>query len=50
MPSSFTCLLKRRAVASETPWRVLVADCLAARDQAEAEEIVAAFYRTNADA
>jgi hypothetical protein len=34
----------------ETPWRVFVADYLATRDQSEVEEIVAAFYRTNADA
>jgi hypothetical protein len=43
-------LVKRRVVASETPWRVFVADYPVARDQAEAKEIVAAFYRTNPDA
>ena len=41
-------MVKRRVVASETPWRVFVADYLAAQDQAE--EIIAAFYWTNADA
>jgi hypothetical protein len=50
MPKSFNCLVKRRVVASENPMAGLVADYLAARDQAEAEEIVAVFYRTNADA
>jgi hypothetical protein len=42
--------VKRRVVASENPLAGFVADYMAARDQAEAEEIVAAFYRTNADA